>query len=290
MIAWGRIAFTVVALALLTAVLLPLQLLATRFGWRIARRLPLLWHRIACPLMGLRVHIRGVPASSRPLLLVANHSSWADIPALGRIMELSFIAKSEVRDWPVFGWLARLQRSVFIDRGERRSVGLQVDAVADRLNAGEVMVLFAEGTTSDGNEVLPFKTSLFGAAQAALRLAEADEVSIQPVAIAYTKANGMPLGRYYRPLLAWPGDVPLGPHLLAALKEGALDAEIVFGEPMRITAESDRKKVARTVETEVSRLLTEALRGRPTSAIGATNNHARARPLASGATPADIVG
>jgi 1-acyl-sn-glycerol-3-phosphate acyltransferase len=196
---------------------------------------------------------------------VANHQSWADIPALGAVADLCFIAKAEVRSWPVFGWLARLQGTVFVARGERGRTGEQADAIAERLSAGDAMVLFAEGTTSDGNGLLPFKTALFGAAQAALLRSKADFVAVQPVSIAYTKAHGLPLGRYFRPLAAWPGDVTLGPHLLGFLKEGAFDVEISFGEPMSFTRTSDRKTVGRQTEAQVRRLLAESLAGDPAS-------------------------
>ncbi|MEF2073793.1 lysophospholipid acyltransferase family protein [Consotaella aegiceratis] len=288
MIAWIRIALIVVVLSVMTLVLAPLQLLAARRGWRLARRLPFVWHRVACPLIGLRVHVQGAPSERRPLLLVSNHQSWADILALGWVTELSFIAKAEVRDWPAFGLLAKLQRTVFVERAERRAVARQTQAIAERLNGGEAIVLFAEGTTSDGNEVLPFKTALFGAAQAALTASGAEDMMIQPVAVAYTKANGLPLGRFGRPLVAWPGDVTLGPHLLAFLKEGAVDVEVVFGEPLRFTADSDRKRVARQAESAVARLLSTALQGRGPGTIRPAET-ANAGALASESERADIM-
>jgi 1-acyl-sn-glycerol-3-phosphate acyltransferase len=256
-----RIAFMVLVLGLLTLVSMPLQALAIRFGWPLARFLPWLWHRVACPLAGLRVIVHGAPSASRPLMLVANHQSWADIIALGHVMPLSFIAKSEVREWPGFGMLARLQRTIFVERDDRRRTAEQAHAIADRLTAGDAMVLFAEGTTSDGNEVLPFKTALFGAAQAALRRSDANAVAIQPVSIAYVRAHGLPLGRYHRPLAAWPGDVTLAPHLLRFLREGAIDVEISFAAPIVFTGESDRKAVARKAEAEVRRMMAESLAG-----------------------------
>lgn len=256
-----RIAILVVVLSILTLVLGPIQALAVWVKSPLARFLPWLWHRIACPLAGMRVTVHGQPSAARPLLLVANHQSWADIVALGRVMPLSFIAKAEVSGWPVFGFLAKLQRTVFVEREDRRRTGEQAGAIAERLTAGDAMVLFAEGTTSDGNGVLPFKTALFGAAQAALKRSDADEVAIQPVSVAYTKAHGLPLGRFHRPLAAWPGDVGLGPHLLRFLSEGAIDVEITFGDPIAFTAASDRKRVAREAEAEVRRMLGESLAG-----------------------------
>lgn len=259
--AWLRIALMVVVLVLVTALMLPVQALAIRMNWALARYLPMIWHRVACPLAGLRVIVHGKPSAYRPMLVVANHQSWADIMALGYVMPLSFIAKSEVRSWPAFGLLARLQRTVFVERDDRRRTGEQAGAIADRLTAGDAMVLFAEGTTSDGNEVLPFKTALFGAAQAALKRSGASEVAIQPVSIAYVRAHGLPLGRYHRPLAAWPGDVELGAHLIRFLSEGAIDVEISFGAPIAFTETSDRKAVAKRAEREVRRLMGESLAG-----------------------------
>jgi len=248
------------ALALLTLALAPAQIAAIRFHAPAARRLPHLWHRAASRLAGIRVHLRGAPATGRPLLLVSNHQSWADIVALGAAMPLSFVAKAEVRGWGPLGWLARLQRTVFVARERRGETGRRTDEIGGRLRAGDVMVLFAEGTTSDGNGVLPFRTALFGAAAASLGAGAGAEILVQPVAVAWTRANGMPLGLYGRPLAAWPGTVPLVPHLPRFLREGAVDAEVVFGEPIRFVAGGDRKALARTAEARVRALLAAALR------------------------------
>ncbi|RFC63168.1 1-acyl-sn-glycerol-3-phosphate acyltransferase [Fulvimarina endophytica] len=233
-----------------------------RFGWKLANVLPMVWQRVARRIIGLRVFVAGAPARERPLLLVSNHVSWADITVLGSVLPLSFIAKSEVKSWPVFGWLAILQRTVFVERKARGETRRQADEIAARLSAGDVMVLFAEGTTSDGNEVRAFKTALFGAAQSSLRLSEAETVLVQPVAIAYTHSNGFPLGRSGRPLAAWPGDVELAPHLARFLIEGRVDVTVAFGEPVRFDARSDRKTVAKLCEQEARRLLADALCGK----------------------------
>ena len=196
---------------------------------------------------------------------VAYHLSqrgWKDILVLGSVAELVFVAKSEIRTWPLLGWLARLQRSVFVERGERRKTGAQVTEVSARLVAGEVVVLFAEGTTSDGNRVLPFNASLFGAASAALPLAPEGRVHIQPVSIAYVGLHGMPMGRYHRPVAGWPGDVALGPHLLRVIRYGALDVDVVFADAIPFDAATDRKKTARLVEARVREGLNNALTGR----------------------------
>jgi 1-acyl-sn-glycerol-3-phosphate acyltransferase len=262
MIAVLRIAVIAAIFLSLTFALLPLQLIAMNTGMQLMRYLPRWWHRIMAPVIGLRIVTHGKPARERPLLLVSNHVSWKDIIVLGAVADVVFVAKSEVKDWPVFGWLARLQRSVFVEREKKRSTTTQVGDMAGRLAAGEIVVLFPEGTTSDGNAILPFKTSLFGAAAAVLPDVPGNTVHIQPVTIAYTGIHGMPMGRYHRPIAAWPGSVTLVPHLLRVLKEGALDVEVIFGEPVAFDATTDRKAIARRIEAEIRETLAAALRGR----------------------------
>lgn len=263
MIAWIRIALALTVVVLVTLVLLPVQLVSNRFGWRLSWYLPRWWHRVARRMLGLRIHVHGALDSRRPLLLASNHSSWKDIIVLAAVADVVFIAKSEVKTWPVFGWLARWQRSVFIERERRRETGTQVTEVARRLADGEIVVLFAEGTTSDGNRLMEFKSSLFGAAATALDASPTGSVAIQPVAIAYTHSHGLPLGRYARPLAAWPGDTTLTPHLIGVLKEGAIDVQVCFGEAVIYDRDSNRKRVTKEVESRVLRLLQEQLYGYP---------------------------
>lgn len=263
MIAWIRIVVVLIVVVLMTLVLLPVQLMSNRFGWRLSWYLPRWWHRVTHRMLGLRIHIHGALDPRRPLLIASNHSSWKDIIVLAAVADVVFIAKSEVKSWPVFGWLARWQRSVFIERERRRQTGSQVSEVGRRLADGEIVVLFAEGTTSDGNRLLEFKSSLFGAAATALDASPTGHVAIQPVAVAYTHAHGLPLGRYFRPLAAWPGDTTLTPHLIGVLKEGAIDVQVCFGEAVVYDRHSDRKEMTREVESQVRRMLQEQLYGYP---------------------------
>src|SRR5206468_8064053 len=138
-------------------------------------------------------------------LFAANHISYTDITILGSLIPGSFIAKTEVAGWPFFGWLAKLQRSVFVDR-RVHSTATQRDAISDRLAAGDALILFPEGTSGDGNRVLPFKSALFGALE---RGKDLPPVTVQPVSLAYARLDGMPIGRLYRPFFAWYGSVEL---------------------------------------------------------------------------------
>ena len=262
MITWLRIAIALTVLVTVTLVLLPIQLIGLRFNLKIRRRLPRLWHRVACWALGLRVRVHGTLEPKRPLLLAANHASWKDILVLGSVADVAYIAKVEVRGWPVFGLLARLQATIFVEREQRQKTGDQVNEIAERLTAGEIIVLFPEGTTSDGNRLMEIKTSLFGAAASAVPHAPDGVVFIQPVSIAYTGVHGMAMGRFHRPLAAWPGDIELGPHLLGVMREGAVDVDVDFGERVDYSRASNRKQVSRDVETRIRAMLGARLRGR----------------------------
>jgi lyso-ornithine lipid O-acyltransferase len=235
---------------------IPLQWLFVRFNMSAQKQLPVLFHRYAAWVMGLRLHVVGRPTPNRPLMLISSHVSWLDIVALSAICPLSFIAKSEVEGWGIFGLFATLQRSVFVDR-QRRSATKKVNSsIAARLKNGDVIVLFGEGTTNDGTRVLPFKSSLIGVA------GEIEGLNLQPVSIAYTKLNGLPAGRNQRAHIAWYGDMDLIPHLRDVFMGGAIDVTISFGEAHMFDAQTNRKIMAKKLEDECRRMTYEAHLGR----------------------------
>jgi len=246
-----RTILIVLVLLPVTLIMAVFQLVFIRIWPAMARRLPVVWHRLVLWMVGVRVFQHGKPANSSPLMIVANHVSWSDILVLGSVGQLCFIAKDEVRTWPGINWLSRLQRTVFVNRHRRREAGVQADTIAARLLSGDAMVLFAEGTTGNGNKLLPFKSALFGAPQMALEQSGLDEIHIQPVAIAYNTLHGMPLGRYHQTYASWPGDIELVPHLKNFILQGAFDVDVSFGKPIAFTAETKRKEVAAQTYEEV---------------------------------------
>lgn len=250
-----RLGVTVTVLAGLTVALMPLQKIAIRRNWPLAARLPYVWQRVARRLLGLRVRVEGTPANP-PLLIAANHVSWLDITLLGSVLPVSFISKSEIASWPVAGLLARLQRTVFIDRNRRSAAGAAVQSIGQRVGAGDVMVLFAEGTTGDGNRVLPFRSALLGAAATG-------PVTVQPVALAYERIRGVPVGMVDRPRIAWYGDMDFVPHFRKLASLGTVDAVVRFGEPIALV---DRKQAAEASYQSVRGMLEEIRRGQPSSA------------------------
>jgi 1-acyl-sn-glycerol-3-phosphate acyltransferase len=234
------------------AALAPAQIVASRFGWTIGGRIPILFHRLFLHLFGVRVEVRGAaPARGAPTLVLANHVSWLDIPVMAALTPLSFVAKQEIAGWPLFGRLARLQRCVFLDR-TRKAATAEVNAiVARRLTGGDAIVLFPEGTTGDGNRLLTFKSSLVGAARAALAASELDAIRLQPLAIAYVRRNGLPVTRRDRPEIAWYGDMELAPHLAAFIRGGPLDVVVTWGDPIAFGPGSNRKHATVAAEEAV---------------------------------------
>jgi 1-acyl-sn-glycerol-3-phosphate acyltransferase len=223
------------------------------------------YYAVLCSLLSIRIKVVGNPVRDRAVLFVSNHVSWADILILGSIAPIAFVAKREVRNWPFIGIVAELQRTVFVDRTRRQQTGESVSAIVNRLNEGTSIVLFAEGTSSDGNRVLPFRSSLLGAVEdaAAAHREGADHIVIQPMAISYTYQQGMPMGRNQRPMVAWYGDLDLMPHLKRFITDGAVDAVVSYGDPIPADGALDRKAMTRKVHDEVRRLMAGSLRGRP---------------------------
>jgi 1-acyl-sn-glycerol-3-phosphate acyltransferase len=249
------------AYLLWTVPLMPVQAVGLALRRRWVATFPRFYHRCCCHILGIKVRAIGRPAEARPVLFAANHISYLDITVLGSLLDASFIAKSEIALWPLFGWLARLQRSVFIDR-RARSTAHQRDSIGARLAAGDALILFPEGTSGDGNRLLPFKSALFSVADDGRGHAAAGPVTVQPVSIAYTRLDGIPLGRALRPFFAWYGSMSLAPHLWRMLGLGRLEVVVEFYPPTTLAACGSRKNLTRYCEERVAEGLAAALSGR----------------------------
>lgn len=258
-----RLGFVMCVFAAGTASLIAIQWCLRTLGLPGQRRIPLFFYRILRRLLHLNVRIVGKPVIGQPLLLVSNHMSWVDIAAIGSAMPVVFVAKREVRAWPMVGLAAELMGTVFVDRTRRQQTAKVNAQIAERLAGGDPVVLFAEGTSSDGNRVLQFRSALVGAAGELLSADPSYQgVMLQPLSISYTHLDGLPMGRQHRPLVAWYGDIDFLPHLKDYVRQGAVDAVIAFGEPIPFDG-GDRKAAVKSIETTVRRLTSGALRGRP---------------------------
>ena len=253
----GVVFFTTVA------VLAVVQWLLKAFKLPGRGRIAMAYYAFLCRLLGIRVRVVGKPVLDRPALMVGNHTSWADILVIGSAAPVAFVAKSEVRRWPVIGLIAQLQRTVFVDRQRRQQTGNAITDMVQRLADNVPVVLFAEGTSSDGNRVLPFRSALIGAVRdAGNHDGLKGRLVIQPLSVCYTGVQGLPLGRQHRYLTAWYGDLDLMPHLSALVRRGAIDAVVTFGEPVAADAEPDRKALTRRLEQAVRHITVATLRGR----------------------------
>jgi len=218
----------------------PVQWVILRIFPARAATLPLLFNRILLHFLQIRVAVYGEPPQIfakdhvLPQLLVSNHVSWTDIPALGTLNTISFLSKSEVARWPIISTFARLQRTIFVDRQSRKSIRDANAAMARRMLDGGWVALFPEGTTTDGSAVGHFHSSHFAAARDLLEMApEVKAVRVHPVAIRYSSAHA-----------AWLGDDLLLPHVILLTKGAPVTCELFFCPPALFDRATDRKAIA----------------------------------------------
>ncbi len=198
--------------------------------------------RTALWCMGLQLERHGQPMETRGAL-VANHSSWLDIFALNASDQIYFVSKSEVSGWPAIGWLARITGTVFIERNPKRAKA-QTQVFKDRLIAGHRLLFFPEGTSTDNQRVLPFKSSLFAAF---LGEGLRDALHIQAVSLTYHAPIGKPDNFY-----GWWGDMDFGSNLLGLLATaGHGRISVVYHEPVRASDFAGRKELAAELEAQV---------------------------------------
>lgn len=249
-----------VLLCLMSLILLPLQALCVhlpgRFWWPLAG----LWYRLVLRIIGVKVRRIGQANRCGPTLFVSNHISWLDIMVLGAYLpHASFVAKAEIEGWGAIGKLCALGRTVFVDRTRRSDSARQASRLASRIAEGDSLILFPEGTSTDGVHVAPFKSALFSVAQ---RAAQGQDVplKVQPVTLSFPAINGAPMTRQQRPLIAWIGDMELVSHLKAALNIPTLTAVIDFHPPLALEEGFSRKELARRAEEVITSGLAAAHR------------------------------
>ncbi len=244
-----RAVFRVLAFLGLTGTLIGPYVVLGLFGRHRKAPVARLWHRLACAICGLEVVVRGEPEPGRAVMFAANHVSYLDIPVLGAVLDARFVAKSDVAGWPLFGLLARLSDTVFVTR-DRRAAGGDCARVSGCMTTGDRLVLFPEGTSSDGSAVLPSRTALFAALEKDRAPVDA---LVQPVSIAYAGyADGRPLRGFMTDLYAWYGDMTLFGHLMTVFGLKGARVEVTFLPPIRPGGRLNRKALARACERAVA--------------------------------------
>jgi 1-acyl-sn-glycerol-3-phosphate acyltransferase len=206
------------------------------------------WARGVARVIGLRIAVAGeVPSGT--FLLVANHLSYLDVVVLGALLEGTFVAKADVAAWPVAGPLCRAAGTLFVDRARKRDLLRVLPLVEQELRAGRSVVLFPEGTTSDGTRVLRFRSPLF---EAAVRARTPARVA----SLTYALPEG---GPHPSETVCWWGDMPFGPHLVALLRQPRIAAHVAF-HPAPLVGD-DRKLLARRARAAARRAFRPVTRG-----------------------------
>lgn len=208
------------------------------------------WSMQLLGLLHVRLFLHGMPQSylARPLMLVANHVSWLDIFAISAIMSVRFVAKSEVRQWPLVGWLCARAGSLFIERARRRDTARINDAIVDALRAGEIFAVFPEGTTTDGSRVLKFHSSLLEPAIAA-------GAAVQPVALQFQRPDGTLCVD-----AAYAGNGSFWDTLAGITSQSEILAQVHFLPPL-LPADWDRRALAREARDAIVLTLFPEARG-----------------------------
>lgn len=224
------------------------MLVCKGLGLSAVHRFPLLWHGFMCRLFSMHVEYEGELQTSRPTLYVANHTSYLDVFVLGAKLPGAFVAKSEVASWPIFGKLARLQNTLFLERKSQRAAS-QIEQVRQHLNEESNIILFPEGTSTNGTWIAPFRSSLFAAAEGG---------DIQPVSVAYLDYNGKAMNQAQRDYYAWylpdPSvpvpNTPFSAHFFNALGLRPSRVKIKFHPPIPMQS-GERKQVSAQCELAV---------------------------------------
>jgi lyso-ornithine lipid O-acyltransferase len=231
---------------ILVAPMILISFIFGRFFPFVRNSLPVHFYRMIVWLISIKIEYEGnIEKSKRCNLFVSNHISYLDIPILGSQFPLKFVAKSEVKNWPIFGFLSKLAGTVFIKRARSESL-LQKYKIFKLLSEREKILIFPEATTSDGNRVLSFKSNVFSAV-------ENQNFFIQPLVIIYSEINGIPINRWLRPIVAWYGDMILTPHLLILKNLKSIQAKIIYLEPVNSKDFTNRKDLSKYIEQKIYR-------------------------------------
>ena len=251
-----RASLKLIGFIVVTLCLVPLQLcvLCVTKGAN-AYIIPRLWHRAVCRISGLRFRIIGTPVASQ-VIYVANHLSYLDIPVLGASLMASFVAKSEVAGWPIFGFLSKIQQTAFISRKATDAARVS-QSLGAMVAEGKSLIIFPEGTSTTGESVLPFRSSLFNLLD---ERGEPYALPIQPVTLVLKTVNGHPDNRLG---YAWVGDMVLAPHLWDFWKGTGAEIDLIFHPLITTTSESDRKELAQRAQKMVAEGLARDLATSP---------------------------
>ncbi len=216
-----------------------------------AYALPYIWQKGVCKVFGIKVKIIGRPYKQSQTIYISNHLSYLDIPVIGSVLRASFVAKKDVESWAVFGFLSKLQQTAFISR--HRDDAKQAKSNLDQmLNDGKSLIIFPEGTSTDGREVAPFKSSLFSIAMKE----KLKDICVQPITLKMESVDGKEVKTQDdRDLYSWHVnmDTPLGKHLWGFAQSSGAVISLNFCTPIKANEFENRKTLAKACHEAVSR-------------------------------------
>ena len=244
--------FKLIFVIVITLPMILISICSSNFVKFLRDYLPIIFHKLLLWLFSVKIEIDGnIERAKKCNFFVSNHLSYLDIPILGSNFPIRFVAKSEVASWPIFGFLAKLARTIFIYRNKFDTLS-QKDKIKNILLLKEKILIFPEGTTSDGNRVFDFKSSSFSAV-------EKENFMIQPITLIYAELNGIPINRWLKPLIAWYGDMEFQPHLSALVNLRSIKVKLIFSEPVNSQLFSNRKELSHYLEKTIKTNYTSTL-------------------------------
>lgn len=249
-----------IAILLWTLIAIPIQAVLILLPGPAKITFAKVYHRTLCRLIGLRVQVVGEAARAKPVLFVSNHSSWLDVLVLGAVLEACFVAKTEVGRWPVIRTVARLGRTVFVSRSRTQTKG-EAGVIRERMGRGDSIILFPEGTTSDGGRVLPFRSAFLSVADHAR--------VVQPVSVVFDRLGGLPACRRDRPLFAWYGDTDILTHFWRLARRPSARATVVLHAPLDPADYPDRKTLTAACAAVVAESCAALRQNRPPAPLRA---------------------
>jgi len=236
---------------LLSTLMMPLQWLMLRVAQgHLAFVLPRLWHRCLCAAFGIEAEVVGHPRNAARTLYVGNHISHFDILLLGSLLDARFIAKDDMERWPGMRFVGGLGQTLFISR-RARDASHVASAIAEQMRSSHNLILFAEGTTSSGERVAPFKSSLFSLFMGGGD--RRDAWTVQPFTLDIVAVDGRALSAGgARDDYAFYGDMDAGAHVQHFLRLSGARVRVVFHAPVSIAPEIDRKALAAQLHAVVA--------------------------------------
>jgi 1-acyl-sn-glycerol-3-phosphate acyltransferase len=246
----------------LAIIALPIHVVSLRMN-EDARAATVRWvFRVLMFCLGFTIRVHGKAVEDQPCVYVCNHVSYLDIPVLGTILKASFVSRADVGSWPLIGWFARLQRTVLIER-KPELARQHATTIRARIETGDRLLFFPEGTSGDGQRLLPFKSSLFDVAKPIMRADGSEQqVTVQPISLIVTELGNLPIGRHQRPFYAWFGDMEFAPHFLEALSLPGFTIDVQLHAPVTMAQFANRKALAAHCEQVMAAGLSCGLAGR----------------------------